>query len=117
MKKLPYFVLIAMCFVYFYPAKPSSNIYKIQKRMKSIGKSDADCREELRYKREELAAYEKAIKDITANIESVIANAPICPETGRRAITTVTEDPRDDLQAKCESLREEIRVLEEIIDG
>jgi chromosome segregation ATPase len=113
MKKLLLFVFIGMSAAYFYPAKPSSNLYKMQTRIKSVGKSEADYREELSYKRAELAAYEKAITDISANIERVIANGPVCPITGEKATTTVTDDPRDDLRAKCESLREEIRELED----
>ncbi|ABA87785.1 hypothetical protein Pcar_0525 [Syntrophotalea carbinolica DSM 2380] len=115
MKKLLYLVFIGICVACFYPAKPNSTLHKLQTRIKSVGKSEADYREELSYKRAELAAYEKAITDITANIESVVANGPICPITGERAITTVTDDPRDDLRARCELLREEIRALEDNI--
>ncbi len=117
MKKIIFLILIGVAVVYLYPAKTNSSLHKVQSSLKSIGKSEADFREELRYKREELAAYEKAVTDITANIEKVIATGPICPTTGERAITTVTEDPRDELRAKCEALKEEIRVLEERIKG
>lgn len=115
MKKLLCLLFVGISAAYFYPAKPSSNLYKLQTRIKSIGKSEADYREELIFKREELAAYEKAITDISAKIENVIANGPVCPITGERATTTVTDDPRDDLRAKCDLLREEIRVLEDKI--
>ncbi|MEZ4599027.1 MAG: hypothetical protein R2940_04480 [Syntrophotaleaceae bacterium] len=116
MKKLFYLFLIGICVAYYYPAKPNSTLYKLQTRIKSAGRSEADYREELSYKRAELAAYEKAIADITAKIEGVVANGPICPISGERAITTVTDDPRDDLRAKCEALREEIRELEDNIE-
>ena len=114
MKKLLYLGLVVAA-IYFYPTNPGTVLYKVQSSLKSIGKSEADYRQELGYKKAELAAYEKAIVDITTNIENVIASGPICPTTGRKAVTTLTEDPRDDLRAKCERLKEEIRKLEERI--
>lgn len=117
MKSLIYLGLIVLVIAFFYPTKPGSTLHRFQDSIKSIGKSEADYRVELRNKQEELAAYEKVIDDITNEFERAVANAPVCPITGRKAETTITEDPRDELQEKCEALREEIRMLEEKLEG
>ena len=112
-----YLGLVIAALVFYYPATPHSSLQKLQNSIKSLGKSDADLGEELGYTRAELAAYQEAIVAITANFEHEVANAPICPTTGRRAITTITEDPRDELRSKCAALKEKIRLLEEQIKG
>jgi len=112
LKKFVYLLLIVVAAAYYYPAKPSSALYQIQSRVKSVGKTKADYEKELYYKKEELKAYEKAIVDVTNEIESMYANAPICPTTGQKAITTITKDPRDEMEARCDVLRKEIQELE-----
>jgi chromosome segregation ATPase len=117
MKNLIYLGLLVLVIAFFYPAKPGSTLHRFQGSIKSIGKSGADYRAELRNKQNELAAYEKVIDDITTEFERAVVNAPVCPITGQKAETTITEDPRDELREKCEALREEIRVLEEKLEG
>jgi len=117
MKKLFFLLMIAAVTVYFYPSAPQALLHKLQGSLESLGKSEADERRELAGKRAELAAYEKAVDDITARLDREVANAPVCPTTGQKAIINITQDPRDEVRAKCDILREEIRVLEERVEA
>ena len=106
-------LIVAAALLYFYPFSTDSSLYRIQSSLKSIGKSEADYREELLSKQEELAAYEKMIEDIAIDFENAAANAPVCSKTGRQIEIKMTQDPRPELRRKCEGLRLEIQRIEE----
>lgn len=93
--------------------KSVSTLEKIQAGLKLAFKSKADIRKELGYKRANLASFEKAIEDLSNQFERLQESGPVCPTTGQKAITTITQDPRDDLRQRCEGLRVEISLLEE----
>ncbi len=93
--------------------KKVSSLQKLQSGFESIFKSNDDIRKELNLKKSKLAAFEKAIVDIGNQFERLEESGPICPTTGRKAITTISQDPRDDLREKCEVMRVEISLLEE----
>ncbi len=58
-------------------------------------------------KREELKAYEDALRQIDGQVAQwkAEANSNICPQTGQKASFEVTQDPRPELQAKIDRLR------------
>ncbi|OHB32497.1 MAG: hypothetical protein A2X84_04340 [Desulfuromonadaceae bacterium GWC2_58_13] len=113
MKRLIVLGIVLGALIYGNPEQ-SSRVFKIFKdKSLPVLKANAEYREELEYKMAELAAYQKAIDDITADMERIEENAPICPMTGNKAITIITKDGRDELRAKSEVLEEEIRLLED----
>jgi hypothetical protein len=105
-------LLLIAAAVWFYPAPPDSGFHRLQLQVRSMGDSHEQEREELRGKKLELAEYERVIGEITAEDARMVENAPICPINGQKALTTMTQDPRPELRAKCDTLREEIRALE-----
>ncbi|MCJ8503181.1 hypothetical protein [Desulfatitalea alkaliphila] len=114
MRRYFYFGLVAFAaLLYFFPFEHNSGLYRIQQVVKSIGKSEADYRNELMLKQQELRQYEDMIQSITIQIENIIANAPICPKTGRRIEIALDHDPRPEFLSKCNTLREEIKTIED----
>lgn len=77
----------------------------------SSTKSEQEKQEFLAAKREELKAYEDALEKVEADIArmSQVGN---CPITGRPNEFRLDNDPRPELRAKIEKVKEEIRELE-----
>lgn len=78
------------------------------------GQSDKERQEYLLCKQEELAAYEKGLREIEASISQSEAEAAsqICPQTGQPGVFILNDDPRPDLRTKIAKVKEEIRVAE-----
>ncbi len=112
MKKLFYAVLIAVVVFLFYPAKPHTRVRKWQTKVKSVVTPKKDYTKEISRKTEELAALERMHNELTTQITAAIANAPICPCTGKKATLQIKSDPRFKLRAECQVLRQEIWELQ-----
>ncbi len=114
-------LLIGMAAFFFWPVDKDSAIYKyrhsITDSAPGIGKSNDELKEELELKKAQLEAYEKGLEQADANIQHIYDDAPVCPRTGQKAIVTITQDPRPELRAKIDGLKEEIRALESKISG
>jgi len=80
-------------------------------------KSNEECKQELEMKKEEMAAYEEAIVKVDEDIARMAAEIPVCPRTGQKSSLRITNDPRPELRAKIETLKVEIKVLENKTSG
>jgi chromosome segregation ATPase len=114
-------LLTGIAAFFFWPVGQDSGIYKYRQsvinRATLIGKSKDECKEELELKKEQVAAYEKAIAEFDADFERMNAEIPVCPRTGQKSTLRITHDPRPELRAKIETLQEEIKVLESKVSG
>ncbi len=114
-------LLIGLSVFFFWPVDQESAIYRyrhsITDSATNIGKSNDELKEELELKKAQLEAYEKGLEQAETNIQRMHDDAPVCPRTGQKAIVTITQDPRPDLRAKIDELKEEIRVLESKVSG
>ena len=63
-------------------------------------------------KREELKAYEDGLQKVEADIARNKANVGTCSITGQPNQFILNQDPRPELQAKIDKIKEEIRLLE-----
>ena len=115
MKIISLVLFIAVAVFLFYPASPDSSLTKIKssvfEKIGSVGKSKADYEEELRYKTEELAAYQQALEKLDADVKSWETNAPVCPTTGQKAIIRIDKDGRTEVREKIKKTEEEIAIL------
>ena len=118
-------LLISLAAFFFWPVNKDSKIIeyrhsitsKVTNSVTDIGKSNDELKEELELKKAQLEAWEKGLEQTEANIQRMYDEAPVCPRTGQKAIITLTQDPRPEIRAKIEGLREEIRVLESKVSG
>lgn len=78
----------------------------------AIGFPFQDNQELLTNKKAELKAYEDGLGKVEAEIAHNKANVGTCSITGQPNQFILDKDPRPELQAKIEKLKEEIRVLE-----
>jgi DNA-directed RNA polymerase subunit L len=113
MKKVLFsFLILALGLLLFYPFAPGSALSKIQSDLKTIGETEADYRQALSQKLEEVERYEDMIDRVTSSFENAAANAPICPKTGRQIEIVMDKDPRPALREKCDVLWAEIEEIE-----
>ncbi len=114
-------LLIGLAVFFFWPVDKDSAIYgyrhSITDSATNIGKSNDELKEELELKKAQLEAYEKGLEQAETNIQHIYDDAPVCPRTGQKAIVTITHDPRPEVRAKIDQLKEEIRALESKIAG
>jgi hypothetical protein len=119
-KKRLIFLIISVTVLYLYPARPGTALHQVKSSM--LGNlfppmtSKDEIRTQLIYKMEELQTYENVLADIDNEHERMLANAPICPTTGRKASVSMTTDPRPEIQLKIEELNVEIGQLESRLD-
>lgn len=119
MKKILFLFSIIALF-YFWPAGPDSGIQKVKTGVAGIFSSSGSSSgkdyspDYLAAKREELKAYEDALKHFDAQIEQwkVEAESQICPQTGRPGVFILKDDPRPTLREKIDRVRQEIADIE-----
>jgi len=75
-------------------------------------RSDEERQQLIINKKAELKAYEEGLQRIEEEDARLKANVGTCPITGQPNKVEMTKDPRPELRAKIETLKEEIRQLE-----
>ncbi len=120
MKKRVIFLIVSATVLYLYPARPGTALHQVKSsvlvNLLPAATSKNEIRSQLSCKQEELQAYEKVLIDIDAEHDRMLANAPICPTTGRKAVVTMATDPRPEIHRKIEQLNEEIGKLRSQLD-
>jgi hypothetical protein len=114
-----FIVLITVLVAFFLcPAQPDSQLYAVRSQIAdrfkpgpSAGKSEQEKQELLAAKREELKAYEDTLQQVEADIVKM-SNVGTCNITGQPNQFKLDKDPRPELQAKIDKVKEEIRQLE-----
>jgi len=120
-KYIFWLIMIGLAAFFFWPVGQESAVYKY--RHSAIDhatfsfKSNDECKQELELKKEQMAAYEDAIVKADEAFEKMAAEIPVCPQTGQRSPLRIKDDPRPELRAKVETLKEEIKVLESKVSG
>lgn len=69
-------------------------------------------KKDLALKKEELKAYEDSLQKADAEIARMQSEAGTCSITGQQNKFTLEQDPRPEMQAKIDKLKEEIRSIE-----
>lgn len=116
--------LIAASAVYFLlPGEPGPKFQAVRAKVveqgksiaKSVGspaKSSVENNELLANKRAELKAFEDALEKVDADIARMQSEVGICPITGQPNQFILKEDPRPEIRARIDKLKEEISQLE-----
>ncbi|KAF0143259.1 MAG: hypothetical protein FD156_2779 [Nitrospirae bacterium] len=122
MKKI-FFLFIIIAIIYFWTAGTDSGVQKVKTSIAGFFSSDLSSEkvssaDYLAAKREELQAYENALKDTDAQIEQFRkeAESQICPQTGRPGVFILKEDPRPGLREKIDRVQQEIARLERTVN-
>ena len=118
MVKIVLFLLVAVAGAfYFWTSQSDSSSPELKTGIADMFSSSSarDDGQVLAMKREELKAYEGAIKQVDGQVDrwKSEADAKICPQTGQKATFQVSSDPRPELQEKINRLRLEIAELEQ----
>jgi hypothetical protein len=115
-------VIAVLASFFLWPAQPESRLYVFRSRLtdqfKSIGSvvglssASEEARQAIGNKKAELKAYEEALLKVDAEIANARANVGTCPITGQPNGFILNQDPRPEVQAKIDQLKEEIMELE-----
>lgn len=114
--------IIVVASFFLWPAQPESRLYGVRNQVKDrftsfgsvvgLSSSSEDDRQTIANKMAELQAYEAALQKVENDIATARANVGTCSITGQPNQFILNKDPRPEVQARIDTLKEEIRVLE-----
>jgi peptidoglycan hydrolase CwlO-like protein len=114
--------LAVLASFFLWPAQPESRLYAFRSQLTDQFKSirnavgvsavNGEDKQAIANKMAELNAYEDALQKVEADIANAQANVGTCSITGQPNEFRLTQDPRPEIQAKIDQLKEEIKLLE-----